>query len=807
MGLLGWLVGAHPVMAMSKTKQQLAGELAEVRRRLVELEGADAERRRALAALDESERRYQDLYHHAPDMYFTVARDGTILAANQFAAQRLGYDHPEELIGQAVSTLVHSGDRAAVEQQIAAILAAGTEAGELRYRKVRKDGAILWVHERVRVIPGTASTPAALQIVCRDITRYKDAERALQESEQRYRALVESSLGLICLHDLEGNLLSVNPAAARALGYQPAEGLGRTLAEFLPEDARPLFQEYLERIRRNGIDEGVMRVRTRDGCDRLWAYRNVLCHSDGQPPYVLGHAVDVTDLKRAENAARESEAKYRALVEHATYGIYRSTLEGRFLAVNPALVTMLGYASEVELMAVDMASALYADPAERARLIGQYKASGKFEDVEVPWKRKDGSPIIVRLSGRVVSNGPDDECFEVIVEDVTERRVLQAQLQQAQKMEAIGRLTGGIAHDFNNLLTVIIASADLIKTALPPDRPDLRADLEELRAAARRGTAIVKKLLGFSRRQQLVTAPVNLSEIAAEFSESLKRLLPENIEIRVVREPSLHLVRADRGAVEQILVNLATNAADAMPKGGLLCIETRRAWLDDDHRARRGWGEPGLYVCLTVSDTGAGMDAHTLERVFEPFFTTKSPGKGTGLGMSMIYGLTKQQHGYVDVQSQLGEGTTVSVYFPATGDPHVPAPRRFSIEHVPVGTETILVVEDEEPVRRAARRVLEKYGYSVVTADDGEHGLALLRADPSGIALVLSDVVMPRMGGPELYEALRVERPGLKFLFTSGYTAKDVRASTQLDPKAAFLHKPWTPTELLIRIRELLDNC
>lgn len=652
-----------------------------------------------------------------------------------------------------------------------------------------------------------AALEEAGAVTCRDITRHKESEGRLRESEQRYRALVESSQGLICVHDLDGHLLSVNPAAARALGYEPRDGVGRSLADFLPDDVRPYFAEYLARIKRDGVDQGLMRVIGRTGEERLWAYRNVL-HTEGDgAPYVLGHAADVTELKNAEEAARRSEANYRALVEHAIYGIYRSTPAGRFVSANPALVAMLGYRSEEELLGLDLSSDIYVDAADRSRLIAQYGSAERFEGVEVQWKRRDGTPLTVRLSGQAVRGADGQtECFEVMVEDVTEQRVLQAQLQQAQKMEAIGQLTGGIAHDFNNILTVIRANADLVDATLGDDQPQLRADLVELKAAARRGAEMVQKLLGFSRRGVLAAKPLDLGVIVEQLADTWRRVLPENIDVRIVLEPGLPRVLADPVSLEQILVNLATNARDAMPRGGMLRIEARRSWIDEDHQVRSGWGRPGEYVCLVVSDTGIGMDERVRQRVFEPFFTTKPPGEGTGLGMAMIYGLVKQQNGFVDVQSEVNQGTSVTVFFPATDEPGVARRRSLQMSQLPSGDETILLVEDEVSVRRAAKRVLERFGYGVLLAEDGACGLDILTVHADAIALVISDVVMPRMSGTELYEAARQRHPELKFLFMSGYTARDVRESTSLDTSVPFLHKPWTPTELLIRVREILDQ-
>ena len=386
-----------------------------------------------------------------------------------------------------------------------------------------------------------------------------------------------------------------------------------------------------------------------------------------------------------------------------------------------------------------------------------------------------------------------------------EREVLTERLLRSQRLEAVGQLTGGIAHDFNNLLTVIEVNLELMASEPPSKAPRFQVELKEAQQAAQRGTVLIRKLLSFSRQRTLSVKVVDLAKLVEELEPIWRRLLPENIEVRFFSDAAVPLTRADPDEVEQIVMNLATNARDAMPNGGVLRVEIRRAWLDEEHRKTHRWGDVGEYVCLSVSDTGAGMDEQTKKRIFEPFFTTKPPGKGTGLGMSMIYGLMKQHSGFVDIQSAIGEGTSVRLYFPVTvEEAPVPVPKRQP--EVTGGTETILVIEDEAPIRRAAKRALEQYGYTVLLAEDGAEGLRVFRAHRPEIAMVISDIVMPRMDGPEVFKAIRKEAGITKFMFMSGYEARDVRQSLALDPLTPFLQKPWTITELLVRVREVLDQ-
>ncbi|MBI3082572.1 MAG: PAS domain S-box protein, partial [Gemmatimonadetes bacterium] len=567
-----------------------------------------------------------------------------------------------------------------------------------------------------------------------------------------------------------------------------------------------LFAEYLARVQANGMDAGIMQVVTTVGEERTWEYRNTVVRETGREPYVLSHARDVTERQAAEEALRRSERSYRTLVERAAYGIYRSTPDGRPLAVNPALVRMLGYDSEAELLDVDLARDVYQDPDQRRRLIETHGNAPYVEGIEADWKRKDGRPLRVRLSGTAVRNDTGAvEAFEMIVEDVTERHTLEAQLRQAQKMEAVGQLTGGIAHDFNNLLTVILANADLIAKSLPPEAAEWRADVEDLQGAARRGAAMVRKLLAFSRREELRLRPVHLPKVVADLTGMLRRLVPEHITLETRASESVAPVLVDPGTVEQILLNLVTNARDDMPSGGVLTITIAEAVIDETYLSSHGWGEPGAYVRLAVTDTGIGMDQATLAHVFEPFFTTKPPGIGTGLGMAMVYGLVKQQRGFVDVRSRPGEGTTVEVYLPVATRPARATPAGATAD-LPGGSETILLVEDEEAIRRSASRILRRFGYQVLLAADGEEALALYRRHRADIRLVISDVVMPRLGGTQLYQELHRDPDPPKFIFTSGYAARDVGDRVVLDRAGPLLQKPWNVDELLRRVREALEG-
>ncbi|MBK6782112.1 MAG: response regulator [Gemmatimonadetes bacterium] len=375
------------------------------------------------------------------------------------------------------------------------------------------------------------------------------------------------------------------------------------------------------------------------------------------------------------------------------------------------------------------------------------------------------------------------------------RRAIEAQLRQAQKMEAVGQLTGGIAHDFNNLLTVILSNVRLLEDGLPAGYPDLKDDLDELKVAAQRGADMIRKLLAFSRAGQVSFETRTLAEVLPEAVQMLRRVLPATVAIDAELDAAVPAVRTDPSAVQQMVLNLATNARDAMPGGGTLRLRLGRASIGRDFIVRRGWGREGSYVALSVSDTGAGMPPAVLDRAFEPFFTTKPPGQGSGLGLAMVYGLMKQHGGFVDVASTPEQGTTVTLFFPVAEEPAIHPPPVAPVTIA--GGGTILLVEDEPALRRAAQRLLERSGFRVLSAADGQEGLELARVHRDALDLVLSDVVMPRMGGPALHAALAREGIVLPFLFTSGYTGREMPDGIPLPPDVPLLPKPWDAQELV----------
>ncbi|MEO5798990.1 MAG: MHYT domain-containing protein [Gemmatimonadales bacterium] len=531
---------------------------------------------------------------------------------------------------------------------------------------------------------------------------------------------------------------------------------------------------------------------------------------------LVAAAVDRRVHLRVLDATRESASLLRAqqaflrqVIDANPNLIFAKDQGGRYTLVNRAMAEVYG-TTPAELVGKSDAD-FNLDPDEVARYLAADREVITTGGARRIFQEQLTSPVdgLVRWfeSVKVPLDPGDGSALQVlgVSAEITDRKQLADQLRQAQKMEAIGQLTGGIAHDLNNILTVILANSDLLAEGLPVEQDELRQDVLDLQGAAGRGAEMVRKLLAFSRREMVNLRPLALGRLCEEWKSTLSRLLPATIRVVVETEAELPGVLGDAGAIEQIILNLATNARDAMPQGGLLVIRTTSSLLDEEWCATQGWGEPGRYVCVSVGDTGEGIDAANLARVFDPFFTTKPQGVGTGLGLSMVYGLMRQHEGYVNIYSEARQGTTVRLYFPAIVQPEEGSA---AVAEVPLrgGTETILVADDEESIRRSATRVLERFGYQVFTAADGEEALERIAELGDALDLVISDVVMPQMGGRELYRALRRDQIDVAFMYTSGYAAREVHESIELEPDVPFLHKPWAMSDLLTKVREVLDG-
>jgi PAS domain S-box-containing protein len=509
-------------------------------------------------------------------------------------------------------------------------------------------------------------------------------------------------------------------------------------------------------------------------------------------------------LRSAQEGLRRSEVNFRSLVTNAPYGICRCDAAGVLLNANPALVSMLGYQSASELVGRSLPT-IYADSQQWFTAADYFRSSQRFTGLSANWLRKDGGSIVVRLSGRTIHDENKTTFLEIFAEDITERRLLEQQLRQAQKMEAVGRLAGGIAHDFNNLLMVISGYCEFLLERIGPD-PGVRGPAQEIAKAAKRATSLTVQLLAFSRKQMLAPKLLDLNGVVTENLKLLTRLIGEDIDLVMIPGGELGLVKADPNQIEQVIMNLAVNARDAMPHGGHLVIESANVRLDESFARTHAGVEPGEYVMVAVSDTGMGMDADTQTHIFEPFFTTKGP-KGTGLGLSTVYGIVKQSGGYITVSSEPNKGTTFKVYLPrvsAAGETLAPQPP-VAVSDTQQGQETILLVEDESTVRELTQQYLQAQGYTVFEAADPNIAMQISNAHSGPIHLLLTDVIMPVMNGHELAQRITEGRSETRVLYMSGYTENAIGHNGTLDAGINLLQKPFTLPTLRARVRQTLD--
>jgi PAS domain S-box-containing protein len=663
------------------------------------------------------------------------------------------------------------------------------------------------VHGPAEVIELGSRVNGLISSVDRELRERERAEAAAATSARSYRLLFESNPNPMWVFDSETlQFLAVNDSAVEAYGYSRDEFLAMTIEAIRPpEDVAALREVALgdgASPRERGLNvAGVWRHLRKDGSAIDVEVTSHAHTFNGRPARVV-LAIDVTERLRAEAALKRSEARYRDLFENATDLIATVDLDSRLTAVNRRFADALGYTAE-ELIGrplLDLVPPEWHEQVAAARRakLDEDDASTIYEHELVA---KDGRRLTVEVSSRAITEDGRPAGVQAICRDITERRQLEEQLRQAQRLEAIGRLAGGVAHDFNNLLTVIGGYSEAL---LERNGAGSETELREISAAAERATALTGQLLAFSRRQVLQPRVVDVNAIVSGITPMLGRLIGEDVELATALDPSVKPVLADANQLEQVLVNLVVNARDAMPQGGKLTIETSSVDLDEAYVSQHSEATPGPHTVLAVSDTGVGMDAATTSRIFEPFFTTKPVGAGTGLGLSTVYGTVKQSGGSIWVYSEPGRGTTFKIYLPlATADMPVggtaqPAPV------APTGTETILVVEDEPSLRTLVAVMLEDKGYNVVIADSSEQAIEL--ADRERIDLLLTDLVMPRLSGRELATRIRAMRPSIRVLFMSGYADEAINRNGSLEPGAAFLAKPFTAAELAKRVRETLDT-
>jgi PAS domain S-box-containing protein len=607
--------------------------------------------------------------------------------------------------------------------------------------------------------------------------------------------------------DIGGDVITWSQETYRIFGVAPLTdpiSYERYMALIHPEDrdaVRAAVRRSLWTLEPFDVDHRIIRS---DGSVRfLYGRGGVLSDADGRPARLTGAVLDVTARRQAEEALRRANDHLEAVVQSAPLAIFSLDAEGRVTTWNPAAEHLFGWtAAEV------LGEALPIVPLEgrgESQEIRQHVLRGEsLTGVELVRQKKDGTTVTVNLFAAPLHDAAGHTAgILALLEDVTGVKRLEQQFLQAQRMEAVGRLAAGVAHDFNNLLTAILGSSEFLLEILPVGHAG-REDAEETRNAALRAADLTRQLLAFSRQQVLAPRVLSVNEVVIGMDKLLRRLIGEDVDLRTVLAQDVGAVRADAGQLEQVIVNLAMNARDAMPDGGKVTIETANVVLGELFAAGRVVVAPGSYVVVAVSDTGMGMDANTQARAFEPFFTTKPKGKGTGLGLATVYGIVRQSGGYVWLYSEPGSGTTFKVYLPRVDAPPEPSPGAAATVGSLRGSETILLAEDQDEVRALTRRILEKQGYRVLVAANGGDALRLAEQHGGTIDLLLTDVVMPGMGGAELRLRLGPLHPEMKVLFLSGYTDEAILHHGVLDPGVAFLQKPFTPEILARKVREVL---
>jgi two-component system cell cycle sensor histidine kinase/response regulator CckA len=790
--------GAHDYLVKGNLKRLAPAVQRELR---------EAANRRARRHADAQ---YSELVALAPIGIYRVSRDGRVASANVAMARLLGYDSPDELLPLDMQRDIYY-DFADRPRLLAELDRAERIAGS-EVRLKRRDGSPIWVQIDARAVRTGSGGFEYLEGFVHDIDERKKAEEALRQSEERYRSLIESSRDVVTIIDPGGTIRFASPSIERVAGYRPEELAGQNAFSFVhPEDAGRLRARFAEILVRETRTVPVsFRFRHRDGTWRVFEAVGNSRAADPQVGGVVLNSRDVTEIRQAEEALRQSEERFHRSFSASPVAMSLSEPGGLMIDVNAKLGLMLGYDRNELIGHSALELGLWADPQERLRMVADVAALIPIREREIRLRTKQGEVRCILDSIEPLRVGEEYVLLSVF-QDITERkrsedalRKSEEQLRQAQKMEAVGQLAGGIAHDFNNLLTVILGFTELAAAEIEAGNR-LTEPLEEIRKAGERAASLTRQLLAFSRRQVLDPKVLDLNALVENLERMLRRLIGEDVALVTVLDPGIGSVRADAGQVEQVIMNLAVNARDAMPRGGKLTIETRDIELDNSYARDHATVRPGTYVMLAVTDSGTGMSAETKAHMFEPFFTTKGKGKGTGLGLATVYGIVKQSGGNIWVYSEIDRGTVFKVYFP-----RVTAVAENVVRQQPGirpigGSETVLLVEDEPAVRTLTRKILEGQGYSVLEVESGARALETARRHTGSIHLLVTDVVMPEVSGPDLAAQLLGIHPAARVLFMSGYTDDAVVRHGILAEGMHFLQKPFTPGSLARKVREVLD--
>ncbi|MHA3771032.1 PAS domain-containing hybrid sensor histidine kinase/response regulator [Verrucomicrobiota bacterium sgz303538] len=766
-----------------------------------------SELKRTQRALEHNERRFRALVENTSDGIAAWDAEGIIRYAGPSNTRLVGYT-PEELLNRPVCELFHPEDTPAMEEARLRAVHGGRDQIPVKARVRHKNG-----HWRLceGVLTNLLDDPAvgALVVNYHDVTERQKAEDALRESEERLQAFMENSPTHMFIKDRAGRYLHTNKGFLEAFGFTPADIIGQTDREvFEPEQAETLIssdEKTLAADRPMRFEEVIVQ----NGVQRSSiVYKFPLRNAAGEIQGLGGISTDISERVRAEQALRLSEERYRNLVDGARDAIFTLSPEGMLTSANPAAELITGIPNSERLNQPFLPMLASDDAAKAMNAFMRVMSGEKVDPLELMVLGTGGRQILMEFSATPQKDG--DKIIGVlgIGRDISERRELEQQLRHSQKMDSVGQLAGGVAHDFNNLLTVIQGNVSLIEYEQDLS-PDVLTFVQEIACAADRAAALTRQLLAFSRRQIIQARDLDLNEIIGDITKMLRRLLGEDITLLFESSNNLPLVHADAGMIEQVLLNLVVNARDAMPQGGRLTISTGHVELSEAAAHKNAEARAGHFVRFSVSDTGCGIAPEVFPHLFEPFFTTKDIGKGTGLGLATAYGIVKQHQGWITVQSTTGEGTRFDIFLPVRAremNPVAPA-NPPSPDALPHGNETVLVVEDEAPLRNMVKTVLTRLGYCVLEAASAVEALKLWPEHRDSIDLVFTDMVMPDgMSGQQLAEELHKERPGLRILFTSGYSSQMLTREGRLANDAQCLQKPYLPPALAAAIRKALNG-
>ena len=768
-----------------------------------------AERKRVEEALRESETRYRDLFENASDAIYTHDLRGRYTSANRAAERLLGHQR-DRLLTLNFKDLVYPEHLPQTVEHLRKKIENGMERiGPYEIRIRAGDGTSRWVEVTSRILKKD-ERPVGIQGSARDITDRKSTEEALKQSEEKFREVVELLPQPFFEMNQDGNVTFASRKAFESLGYSQEDvEKGIHILQLIAPEDRTRAWANMERTLVGEPQGGREYVALRkDGATFPGFVHSVPVVSEGKIVGVRGIITDFSERKKYEQVLKLSERRLRQVIDLVPHFIFAKSRDGKFILANKAVAE--AYGTTVEDLIGKTDADLNPGSEHTRPLLGRDPNVVESEPFQSTAEEfiidTAGVPHIVQTTEiPFTESGSEIPAVLGVSVDVTERKRLEEQLRQAAKMEAIGRLAGGVAHDFNNLLSVVMGYTDLLMHQIPQDSPQY-GKLVHIGQAADRAAALTRQLLAFSRKQLLDVKVLNLNDVVSGLEPMLRRLIGEDIELKILGSSSLGMMRADQAQIEQILMNLVVNSRDAMPKGGSLTIETANTDLDAEYSQSCDEIIAGPYVMLAVSDDGHGMDARTVSCIFDPFFSTKEKGVGTGLGLSTVYGIVKQHGGHVSVYSEVGRGTTFKIYLPRVDESPEHESEETVAEPRPQGTETILLVEDEAMVRQVAQEALEVLGYALLPARDAEEAQRICAGHKGRIHLLLTDVVLPRMDGKTLFDRLAPSRPDMKVLFVSGYTEDFIVHHGVLDRGVHFIQKPFTVDGLARKVREVLDR-